>query len=158
MTDQLIRVEPEAKDAIINEIVSQTEETLGEMGLAASSLTVTAKIYVSSDHSLEEDDMDDERVRRWMEEYEERNWDQIMGLVPARESAIEGLEKVTTRMGRVEIVRCIICLDEIPGGSEVSRLRCLHEFHGKCIRAWLKRNHYCPLRRFELPSSPSSTT
>ncbi|PON67519.1 43kDa postsynaptic protein, partial [Parasponia andersonii] len=150
---QLIRVEPEAKEAIINKIVSQTEETLGEVGLAASSLMVTAKVYVSSDHSLEEDNMDDKRVRRWMEEYEERNWDQIMGLVTATESAIEEFEKVTTRMGRAEMVRCAICLDEIPGGTEVSRLRCLHEFHGECIRAWLKRNHYCPLCRFELPSS-----
>lgn len=32
------------------------------------------------------------------------------------------------------------------------RLPCEHEFHPKCIQEWLKRDHRCPVCRYELPT------
>ena len=90
-------------------------------------------------HWLEEDedvDEDDQWVMRLIEELfgKERNWDNtIIGLVPASVPAIEESEKVTITEGNSDEIRCTECLDGIKGGTEVSRLRCLHVFHGECI-------------------------
>lgn len=151
MTNLTSTVEHETKDAVINETVSQTTEIIRETGLmvAFSTMLVTVKVHVSSVHRLEEADMDDERVMRWIEEYEERNLDNVIGFVSALKSAIDGLEKVRL----TETIRCTVCLDEIKERSEVTCLRCLHGFHGACIEEWLKRSHYCPLCRFELPTA-----
>ncbi|KAG8371306.1 hypothetical protein BUALT_Bualt13G0074000 [Buddleja alternifolia] len=46
---------------------------------------------------------------------------------------------------------CSICLEEFLNGSRVTKLPCLHVFHGECVVRWLKGNHICPLCRHPLP-------
>ncbi|CAL1368233.1 unnamed protein product [Linum trigynum] len=68
------------------------------------------------------------------------------------ESAVEELEKVW--IGRDgETKSCVICLDEIRVGSEATRMPCFHLYHGGCIRSWLRKSRFCPLCRFQMPSS-----
>ncbi|KAL5553964.1 hypothetical protein UlMin_041365 [Ulmus minor] len=62
--------------------------------------------------------------------------------------AIDGLmEKL--RLEGDEKERCVICLEDLPLGSDVVRLPCLHVFHDECIRLWLIKGRNCPLCRFE---------
>ncbi|KAK4429772.1 E3 ubiquitin-protein ligase RING1-like [Sesamum alatum] len=46
---------------------------------------------------------------------------------------------------------CSICLEEFSDGVHGTRLPCRHMFHENCILRWLRRNHVCPLCRYQLP-------
>ncbi|EXB93461.1 E3 ubiquitin-protein ligase CIP8 [Morus notabilis] len=69
----------------------------------------------------------------------------------ASKESIEDLEKL-----RIEVpeksVTCSVCLDDVPVGSEATRLPCSHLYHGDCIVEWLNKRKFCPLSRFELAS------
>nr|GMD26556.1 E3 ubiquitin-protein ligase RING1-like [Ipomoea batatas] len=68
------------------------------------------------------------------------------GVVPARRSANEGLERVRVK----ETEACAVCLEEMGAGSEGTMLPCKHIFHGRCIHTWLEKADLCPLCRFQL--------
>ncbi|KAL0408673.1 UNVERIFIED_CONTAM: hypothetical protein Sradi_1801700 [Sesamum radiatum] len=69
--------------------------------------------------------------------------------VPAVESSIESLEsKRLTEAGT-----CSICLEDLVCGGEGVLMPCSHVFHGDCIKKWLRTSHYCPICRFEMPTS-----
>ncbi|KAH6825174.1 hypothetical protein C2S53_008720 [Perilla frutescens var. hirtella] len=73
-------------------------------------------------------------------------------MVPAADSSFKLLEKYEAVD---EKSCCSICLEELGGGGgggEVLRMPCLHVFHGGCIKKWLRRSHYCPLCRYEMPT------
>lgn len=78
-------------------------------------------------------------------------------LIPASESAIEGLEIVRLDC---EIIghtpSCAICLKDFAQQEEeegmVTRMPCSH-YHGDCIVEWLHINHLCPMCRYPMPSS-----
>ncbi|KAL7094132.1 hypothetical protein ACP275_11G082400 [Erythranthe tilingii] len=54
----------------------------------------------------------------------------------------------------VEPTECRVCLSAVyEEGDEVRKLKCSHIFHGDCIKKWLRTSHYCPLCRFEMPTS-----
>ncbi|KAL7104447.1 hypothetical protein ACP275_08G245300 [Erythranthe tilingii] len=53
----------------------------------------------------------------------------------------------------VESTECRVCLLVYEEGDEVRKLRCLHIFHGDCIKTWLMTSHYYPLCRFKMPTS-----
>ncbi|KAK4423762.1 hypothetical protein Salat_1959100 [Sesamum alatum] len=81
-------------------------------------------------------------TRRSMEE-------QKACLVPAVEWSIESLEsKRLTEDGT-----CSVCLDDLVCGGEGVLMPCAHVFHGDCIKKWLRTSHYCPVCRFEMPTS-----
>ncbi|OMP06536.1 Drug/metabolite transporter [Corchorus capsularis] len=84
-------------------------------------------------------------------------------MVPADKSSVKKLlkrvrvegdeEGEITKKRRVD-KNCVICLDELEdGSSEVYQMPCFHTFHGSCIKKWLDQSHYCPLCRFEMPTS-----
>ncbi|KAL2527006.1 RING/U-box superfamily protein [Abeliophyllum distichum] len=52
-----------------------------------------------------------------------------------------------------EFESCTVCLEEMVEGSMVATLTCSHIFHDDCISEWLKRSHYCPNCRFEMPTA-----
>ncbi|XP_038982129.1 uncharacterized protein LOC120110626 [Phoenix dactylifera] len=74
------------------------------------------------------------------------------GGVPASPASIEELEKVTCNNAG-EQHGCAICLEEFDVGIEVTRMPCMHVFHGDCLARWLERGHLCPLCRYEMPTS-----
>lgn len=41
---------------------------------------------------------------------------------------------------------CSICLSDLQSGDDAQQLPCQHVFHTHCIREWLLRSSYCPLR------------
>lgn len=71
-------------------------------------------------------------------------------------SCIEGLEKVRVEKGLVgddkitDSYRCVICLEEIPAGSEAISMPCSHIYHEDCIANWLQRSSLCPLCRSQI--------
>ncbi|CAB4320315.1 unnamed protein product [Prunus armeniaca] len=73
--------------------------------------------------------------------------------IPADKSIIEQLEKLRLD-GLEENTRqmaCTICMEDFEGGAEVTRLPCLHLYHGDCIVQWLETSHLCPLCRYPMP-------
>ncbi|XP_022735667.1 E3 ubiquitin-protein ligase AMFR-like [Durio zibethinus] len=83
-------------------------------------------------------------LTEWASEFQARNY----GMVPANESSVKNmLKKVCMEIGDQD---CMICLEELKVGSDVSRMPCSHTFHGDCIEKWLKQSHYCPICRFEM--------
>ena len=42
---------------------------------------------------------------------------------------------------------CIVCLEDFKNGEKITRLKCQHQFHVKCIREWLLINGTCPICR-----------
>ncbi|OMJ78291.1 hypothetical protein SteCoe_21923 [Stentor coeruleus] len=47
---------------------------------------------------------------------------------------------------------CSICLDDILVGNLISELKCMHGFHRKCCKKWLKINPVCPVCKFVVSS------
>lgn len=48
---------------------------------------------------------------------------------------------------------CSVCLEKFCAGTYVCEMPCSHQFHQTCIVTWLKRSHYCPLCRYEMPTN-----
>lgn len=78
-----------------------------------------------------------------------------LDMVPASIEAIASLPRkmMGYKIDEVQFESCTICLEEISTGSLVSTLPCSHNFHDGCILEWLKRSHYCPNCRFEMPTT-----
>ncbi|KZV38819.1 hypothetical protein F511_21821 [Dorcoceras hygrometricum] len=70
-------------------------------------------------------------------------------MVPATVSSIESLNITTAKAEQ----NCSICLEDFDLGCQVVSMPCSHVFHEECIKTWLRRSHYCPLCRFEMPIS-----
>ncbi|EYU32800.1 hypothetical protein ABFS82_14G046800 [Erythranthe guttata] len=94
--------------------------------------------------------------RRAAEEMVDRN----NYMVPAAESWIEkSLSKKTLTEyspdQKGSSTTCAVCLEDFSGGGEddVSVMPCEHYFHGDCIGKWLRTSHYCPVCRFEVPTT-----
>ena len=59
--------------------------------------------------------------------------------------ALENIEDLTS-----EKKDCRICLDSFQKLDKVVFLGCIHMFHEKCIKEWLKTNNYCPICKLEV--------
>ncbi|KAF5188097.1 E3 ubiquitin-protein ligase ring1-like [Thalictrum thalictroides] len=78
-------------------------------------------------------------------------WSRSTGTAPASKSSIDELEKVIFDDEQSTTTNCSICLEEFEVGSKLTRMPCLHTFHGKCISLWLEKSHSCPICRFKMP-------
>ncbi|KAK2636720.1 hypothetical protein Ddye_031512 [Dipteronia dyeriana] len=107
-------------------------------------------------------------LRESMVEFERRNY----GMVPTSESSLKNMlkrvrvavaddaeEGSERKRKRVEISssstgeNCSICLEELEAGSYGTSMPCSHMFHDGCIVKWLKQSHYCPVCRYEMPTT-----
>ncbi|XP_073139556.1 uncharacterized protein [Henckelia pumila] len=73
----------------------------------------------------------------------------------ATDSCIESLEKLALEEECADSlgISCAICIEDLDQVEEVTKLPCLHLFHRECIVQWLKRSHFCPICRFNMPTS-----
>ena len=44
-----------------------------------------------------------------------------------------------------DIIRCIICLEDMKYNEDLILVKCSHIYHSKCIEIWLKKKSICPL-------------
>ncbi|MBA0732174.1 hypothetical protein Gogos_016281 [Gossypium gossypioides] len=99
-------------------------------------IVVKFGVFTRSNNALDYDDYDYYDID-----------EEELGFVPASESSIEALEKVSDlSLG----FRCAVCLEEEK--EEVKRMPCRHVFHAQCIQQWLANSHLCPLCRHAMPS------
>lgn len=55
--------------------------------------------------------------------------------------------KDKSKHARRQTPKCPICLEDFADHCKIRRLRCIHNFHVKCIDQWLKKNMVCPVCR-----------
>ncbi|OMO82478.1 Zinc finger, RING-type [Corchorus olitorius] len=92
------------------------------------------------------------------------------GMIPAEKSSVKKMLKrvrVETEEGEAEEKEegegeskkrrvdksCVICMEDFKEGYKACQMPCFHAFHGSCIKKWLDQSHYCPVCRFEMPTS-----
>lgn len=98
----------------------------------------------------------DAAMTRAQNTYEDRR---RRGPIPASESAIERLEKVTVVEQKqegeggtiMEKLECPICCEDFSNDPDAARMPCSHLFHFKCLSGWLHTCNTCPLCRRQLP-------
>ena len=44
-----------------------------------------------------------------------------------------------------DYIECVICLQDMKFGDELTMIRCSHIYHSHCIQEWMKRKRICPL-------------
>ncbi|KAL7114664.1 hypothetical protein ACP275_04G135800 [Erythranthe tilingii] len=78
-------------------------------------------------------------------------------LVPAEDSSImSSLKRVAVDSD--QNISCSICLEDLSSAGdndfeEALSMPCSHVYHDYCIKKWLSISHYCPLCRFEMPTT-----
>ncbi|PRQ53876.1 putative transcription factor C2H2 family [Rosa chinensis] len=77
--------------------------------------------------------------------------------IPTSRSSIEGLKKVRFDTLEEDVIRetptCAICIKDFVECVDelITSLPCAHHYHVDCIVQWLKRDHTCPLCRYQMP-------
>ncbi|KAL6280181.1 hypothetical protein ACE6H2_017062 [Prunus campanulata] len=71
--------------------------------------------------------------------------------MPATRASVEALDKFVFD-GSSSDQHCVICLEGMLSGDQVTCLPCSHMFHANCIEQWLRYGHICPLCGFKLPT------
>lgn len=72
---------------------------------------------------------------------------------PASKSSVEALGKLVFHGRGGSSSMCVVCMEEMVTGCEVTSMPCSHLFHGHCIARWLScSSHTCPVCRFDLPT------
>ncbi|XP_060184685.1 uncharacterized protein LOC132614290 [Lycium barbarum] len=78
-----------------------------------------------------------------------------VGMVPASKTSIMQLpERMEIDEDQCLNDDCPICYAQL--GKEGERIVCMpcsHMFHGDCITTWLDRSHYCPICRYDMPTT-----
>lgn len=75
--------------------------------------------------------------------YEHPTDKQILNQLP--ETYIEDVNKLDS-----EKRNCVICLEDFKTGDKAIILPCIHIFHNKCIKNWLKTQNSCPICKYKL--------
>ncbi|CAL1413443.1 unnamed protein product [Linum trigynum] len=142
-------------------LTRQIDELAQDLPRTLQELRVVWRVKRVDDvvHNLQ---LDDEPTRSWFRQFAmaalvaagQGNGNNNNGMVPAAPEALAKLAAVEAESvaGRGE--SCSICLDELGGGGgAAAAMPCKHVFHEQCIVSWLKRSHYCPICRFEMPTA-----
>ncbi|XP_062088995.1 E3 ubiquitin-protein ligase SDIR1-like [Humulus lupulus] len=77
--------------------------------------------------------------------------------VPATQDSIRALQEELNDVG-LGGKTCSICLEKMSfGDRRVVKMPCSHAFHKDCIVRWLETSHLCPLCRYSMPTTSSSS-
>ncbi|KAB5514966.1 hypothetical protein GE09DRAFT_1161704 [Coniochaeta sp. 2T2.1] len=90
--------------------------------------------------------------------YSQEALDRIISqLIPQSSKAPPASEESIAKLGKRKVgiedlgsdgkVECVICVEELHVGDEVTVLPCKHWFHGDCVTLWLKEHNTCPICR-----------
>ncbi|KAM1050506.1 hypothetical protein ACFX13_032966 [Malus domestica] len=72
--------------------------------------------------------------------------------MPATKASVEALNKFVFDGSSCDQL-CVVCLEKMLSGDQVTCLPCSHIFHGDCIIQWLNSGHTCPVCRFRFPTN-----
>ncbi|XP_060185786.1 uncharacterized protein LOC132615241 [Lycium barbarum] len=77
------------------------------------------------------------------------------GMVPASKTSIMQLpERMEIDEDQCLNDDCVICYEQLGNeGKKIVCMPCSHMFHGDCIRTWLDKSHYCPVCRYDMPTT-----
>lgn len=50
-------------------------------------------------------------------------------------------------MNKMEVEKCVVCLETFDNASSKKKTVCEHEFHGECLEKWVKQEGTCPVCR-----------
>ncbi|MCL7030601.1 hypothetical protein MKW94_004872 [Papaver nudicaule] len=118
----------------------EVPETLGGPFLITAEVLITVKENLDVDE--EGNELMDDSVTESMEEDNVRR-------IPASKLFIDGLKKEKYRQNN-HGNSCVVCLDGIIDGSEVSNMPCSHMFHSACLIPWLHESNSCPVCRYQV--------
>ncbi|EYU32799.1 hypothetical protein MIMGU_mgv1a023328mg, partial [Erythranthe guttata] len=88
----------------------------------------------------------------------EQYYENINYMVPAAEEWIDRVlvkKAVTGYSCDDDFGTCTVCLEGF--SNEAYSMPCEHYFHGDCIREWLRTSHYCPVCRYKVPTTTTTT-
>ena len=71
----------------------------------------------------------------------------IGGLFP---SILSTLPKIRIQTCSPTDDPCVICLEQMAVGCEVTVLPCFHRFHSNCVGSWLKHSKLCPIDKLDI--------
>ncbi|GER51503.1 RING/U-box superfamily protein [Striga asiatica] len=154
-------IPPDSRQILADKLLAGAQEAITCMGPAEArahgglevEYHVTADYYSYAEHDYDDDDEYDDDV------YDDDDvMDQSMegvGMVPTDETCIRDVMVVGKREWDDGSTggSCVICMDEFEKGCEVVGMPCGHDFHEGCVDKWLRTSHYCPVCRYELPTS-----
>ena len=148
VADMLSAVRVPPLGPVVDKVLDGTRRMARGAGDLTSACTVVMEMSVDIALSVTHPRIDSDSV---CDSDGDDDGDSVVGFGPASEEAIEGLERLRISGEASEKSSCAVCLEDIPAGSEASRLPCSHLFLGDCIALWLCHSKFCPLCRFELP-------
>ncbi|KAK6931197.1 Zinc finger, RING-type [Dillenia turbinata] len=143
-------------DIISNDVITKVGEIISELQDKSESQLINLYIKIT-DYSYYFRNEDEYRYymrfRSLEEEEEDEEEDEDEeddGMIPTKEASIEALE--TKVYDSKENESCTICFEDFLEGEQMKLMPCSHFYHGECIKKWLKRSHFCPICRYEMPA------
>lgn len=127
------------RENMIKELFSRTRAMAKSMSPGHYVLFIDVDVYMIYNFTIGESRMFNEILQR--------------NMIPASNSSIKELKRKKLDDENSNSRCCTICLDEFSKRYKVTCMPCSHIFHGNCITKWLKTSHYCPVCRFEMPTS-----
>ncbi|KAG8363035.1 hypothetical protein BUALT_BualtUnG0011500 [Buddleja alternifolia] len=134
------------RDNFVDYVIMRAQDEVIKMPRHHNFISFEFKVVAIHEHVFNEGRAMNSMIQQSMEEDNDVSY-----LVPTAESSIESLE--ITRL--TDNGTCSICLEDFPsnGDSDGACMPCSHTFHEDCIKKWLRTSHYCPVCRFEMPTS-----
>ncbi|KAM7253999.1 hypothetical protein ACFE04_031681 [Oxalis oulophora] len=138
---------PQNIDSIINTIVSTAtllDQKATELGRSVMPVVMSIRLVFEQDYNAALN----------------QQWKRITGrplaqffTYPATELVLKTLDRtIFDQKLYSSKEQCAICCEDFLDGEEITRLPCLHTYHGCCVTEWLEESCFCPICRFPMPN------